>query len=302
MNDPAGRLQPQRQRIEGRAQVLGEGMPIVRALPTRGLRTVGAWCFLDHFGPSDVTQGHGMRVGPHPHIGLQTVTWLLEGEILHRDSLGSVQSIRPGQLNLMTSGRGISHSEESPAPRPPRLHGAQFWVALPEGARHGEPAFEHHAQLPCTEHQGLQVTVLLGEAFGLRSPGTVYSPLVGMDVRARGPITATLPLRREWEYGFLVLEGAAELDTEALAPGILLYLGAGRTEVRLKTTGPVTAVLIGGAPFDEPLLMWWNFVGRSKDELVAASCEWNLESPRFGTVRGYDGPRIPAPLPPWSAP
>lgn len=218
MNDPAGRLQPQRQRIEGRAQVLGEGMPIVRALPTRGLRTVGAWCFLDHFGPSDVTQGPGMRVGPHPHIGLQTVTWLLEGEILHRDSLGSVQSIRPGQLNLMTSGRGISHSEESPAPRPSRLHGAQFWVALPEGARHGEPAFEHHAQLPCTEHQGLQVTVLLGEAFGLRSPGTVYSPLVGMDVRARGPITATLPLRREWEYGFLVLQGAAELDTEALAP------------------------------------------------------------------------------------
>jgi redox-sensitive bicupin YhaK (pirin superfamily) len=140
---PEGSRQPVNQRIVTRDAVLGEGMTIRRALPSRHRRMVGAWCFLDHFGPVDVSGGDGLRVGPHPHIGLQTVTWPLEGEIVHRDSLGYVQRIRPGQLNLMTAGRGISHSEESPVDRPPGLHGAQLWIALPDANRNCNPAFDH---------------------------------------------------------------------------------------------------------------------------------------------------------------
>ncbi|HSW14400.1 MAG TPA: pirin family protein [Solimonas sp.] len=292
--------QPLMERIAGSGTTLGEGMHITRALPTRHRRLVGAWCFLDHFGPTDASSGRGLRVGPHPHIGLQTVTWLLEGEIVHRDSLGSLKAIRPGQLNLMTAGRGICHSEESPPVRPARLHGAQLWIAQPESARHGEPDFVHHAKLPVVQRGQLCVTLLAGTALGERSPAAVATPLVGMELRSLDASDTRLPLDPAFEYAALVLQGTATLESEFLGPGTLLYLGQGRESLRLNTEGPAVVLLIGGEPFAEETLMWWNFVGRSQEELTQACRDWNAAAAYFGTVAGYDGGRLVAPMPPWA--
>lgn len=288
-------------RIEAVRAEVGAGMNVRRAVPTRHRRLVGPWCFLDHFGPADASAGAGMRVGPHPHCGLQTVTWLLQGELLHRDSLGSVQAIRPGQLNLMTAGRGISHSEESPSPRPPVLHGIQFWLALPEAARHGPPAFEHYPTLPQMQAGDAVATLLAGEYAGQRSPAKVHSPLVGLDIQFGAGGESVLSLRPEFEHGVVVTEGSAEVDGAPLAPGSLLYFAPGRRELRLRSEGRAGLALVGGEPFPEPVLMWWNFVARSKDELERACREWNAGQGPYGEVRGYDGARLSAPLPPWAA-
>lgn len=296
----AASAQPMAQRIEASSTVLGEGLRIRRAMPSRHRRMIGAWCFLDHFGPLDVTQGRGLRVGPHPHIGLQTVSWLLQGEILHRDSLGSMQLIRPGQLNLMTAGRGISHTEESPLERSQQLHGAQLWIAAPESARHGEPAFSHHAALPVIQSNGLRITVLLGEAFGERSPGRVFTPLVGMELKTTEPVHSKIPMAPGFEYGVLVLDGTAVIAHETLEPGTLLYLGCGRESLEITTAGPACLLLVGGEPFREPMLMWWNFVARDKQEITQVCRDWNAAAEYLGDVRGYDGERLAAPLPPWA--
>src|SRR5215207_8814207 len=178
------------------------------ALPRRHRRTVGTWCFADHMGPVRVTETSGLDIGPHPHTGLHTVTWLLAGEVLHRDSLGTEQLIAPGQLNLMTAGRGVSHSEESASGYQGRLHGVQLWVAQPDRTRFGEPAFAHHPELPRVEPDRSTVTVLAGSFAGATSPARQDSPLVGVDaILRRG--TSTWPLRRDFEYGLVVLEGAA---------------------------------------------------------------------------------------------
>lgn len=299
--DAAAIPPPSLHRIEANIQILGEGMQIRRALPTRERRMVGPWCFLDHFGPVDVSRGTGMRVGPHPHIGLQTVTWLYEGEILHRDSLGYVQPIRPGQLNLMTSGQGISHSEESPDPRPAGLHGLQFWIALPAAQRMGVPAFDHYPRLPSVRHEGLDCTVLVGSALGATSPARMHWPAMGLDVRMAGFVDATLPLEAGFEHAVLVTEGRVEVENETLEPGALLYLGGNRERIHLRAGAAARLALIGGRAFDEPMLMWWNFVARSKQELSAACREWNGADAKFGEVRGYDGDRLQAPTPPWDA-
>lgn len=290
---------PVTQRIAAREAQLGEGMRIYRALPTTARRTIGAWCFLDHFGPLDVSGGEGLRVGPHPHIGLQTVTWLRAGEILHRDSLGCVQPIRPGQLNLMTAGRGIAHSEESPRPRPALLHGAQLWIALPESARDTAPAFDHHPDLPTVTHDGLRVTVLAGKALGRESPARVYTPLVGLELCASGAVDTAVPAEPAFEYGALVLEGEAEIAGEILAPGTLLYLGRGRDALPIRTTGAAALIVIGGEPFAESALLWWNFVARTRPEISRATQDWNAGADYFGQVHGYDGARLAAPPPPW---
>lgn len=287
------------ERIESSTTTLGEGMKIRRALPTRERRMVGPWCFLDHFGPVDVSQGQGMRVGPHPHIGLQTVTWLYEGEILHRDSLGSVQPIVPGQLNLMTSGRGISHSEESPTVRPAGMHGLQFWIALPDEARETAPAFDHYPSLPTVGHQGLRCTLLAGEALGVTSPARMHWPAIGLDVEAPTAVAARLPLDPSFEHAALVTQGIVEVEGERLEPGTLLYLGESRTGCELRTQGPARLALIGGRAFEKPVTMWWNFVARHKTELSAAVREWNAQHEKFGAVQGYDGARLAAPVPPW---
>lgn len=287
-------VEPVREVLTGREVVLGgtRGMAVTRTLPNRGRRMVGAWCFLDHYGPEDIPDGRGMHVPPHPHTGLQTVSWLVEGEVLHRDSLGSLQLIRPGQLNLMTSGRAISHSEESPSSAPPTLHGVQLWVALPDRDRHVDPHFEHHDDLPVFEEGGATVTILMGELRGATSPARVYSPIVGAEITLDGG--AVLPLRPDFEYAALVLRGTAEIDGLALAPGPLLYLGCGRSDLALGADRPSRLLLLGGEPFEERIVMWWNFVGRGHEEIVRFREDWTAGR-GFGDVRGYDGQPLPAP-------
>ncbi|MEV6492700.1 pirin family protein [Actinoplanes sp. NPDC051633] len=282
--------------LEGATVALGgpRGMAVTRTLPNKGRRLVGAWCFLDSYGPEDLAGTPGMRVGPHPHIGLQTVSWLVQGEILHRDSLGNLQEIRPGSLNLMTSGRGISHSEETPEVNSGVLQGVQLWVALPSTARHMAPAFTHHADLPVLPFGGLSATVLVGSLDGAASPAAVYSPLVGAEISVGAGSSGVVPLRPDFEYAVLTMDGAAEVEGHDLKPGPLLYLGEGHTSLSVSAGLPSRVLLLGGAPFEEPLVMWWNFVGRSHEEIVAARAEWETGD-AFGEVHGYAGARIPAP-------
>ncbi len=216
--------------VPSRTATVGDTQ-VRRALPQRARRTIGAWCFVDHFGPSAPGADDGIGVGPHPHCGLSTVTWLLDGMAVHTDSLGSEQSIRPGQLNLMTAGAGIAHAELTPEERRGPLHGVQFWVAQPESTRHGAPAFEHHAELPTVGTGPLRATVLLGSFDGVVAPA-------------------------RW-------------------------------------------LLIGGTPFEAPVQMWWNFVGRTREEMVDAVEDWNGDNERFGVVRS-ELARIPSPVPPWA--
>ncbi|MFN8077671.1 MAG: pirin family protein [Kineosporiaceae bacterium] len=242
-----------------------------------------------------------------PHTGLQTVSWLVQGEILHRDSLGSVQLVEPGQLNLMTAGRGISHSEQTPAEHGPLLHGVQLWVALPDASRGTEPAFEHRADLPRLSLPGVgdsaaEVVVIMGEVAGHASRAAVHSPLVAAEVSVRG--TVDLPLSPEFEHALLVLDGEIDVSAgedgadaaTALAPGPLLYLGGSRPGVRVRSEPGQLArlLLIGGTPLGEDLVMWWNFVGRSHEEIVTAREDWQAGR-GFGEVVGYPGERLPAP-------
>ena len=278
---------------EAREERLGR-VPIRRSLPRKGRRMVGSWCFVDHMGPADVTEDSGLDVGPHPHIGLQTVTWLTDGEVLHRDSLGSEQVIKPGQLNLMTSGGAVAHAEEATGHYRGTLEGVQLWVALPEATRHAGPAFEHHAELPQGDLGGAQATVLVGDFDGLSSPARRDTDHVGVDLVLRGD--ATLPLRPDFEYALVVLEGALAIGGQPLVPGRLGYLGRGRDELGLSVAGQTRAMLIGGLPFDEPIVMWWNFVARTRDEVDAAYASWAAQDDRFGRVHSAL-PRIPTPPP-----
>ncbi|HEY1773355.1 MAG TPA: pirin family protein [Gammaproteobacteria bacterium] len=275
---------------------VGDAMQVRRALPHRLRRMVGAWCFLDHYGPVPLPpDAAGMRVGPHPHMGLQTVSWLYSGEVFHRDSLGSEQLIKPGQLNIMTAGHGISHSEESPKPHPQDLHGLQFWIALPELRRHDAPAFDHHPKLPGLQRDGLDLSLIVGEALGMRSPAKVYSPMMGLDIQLRDVGRRRLPLDPHFEHALLPIEGSVTVEGLQAEAGALLYLGSGRDGLLLENDWPAHAFLLGGAPFGEEVLLWWNFVGRSNEEMQAAGKEWQSHDPRFGEVRGYDGPRLVTP-------
>lgn len=286
-------------------------MNVYRTLPQRGLPTVGAWCFLDSFGPDRVA----MSVLSHPHCGLQTVTWPLEGAVRHRDSVGSDVVVRPGELNIMTAGHGISHSEFSVLPSAevapedvPVSRGLQLWVALPDEHRHREPSFEQHRELPVASGDGYTATVMVGEFAGKLSPATMFSPIVGADITGSG--TLDLPLRPDFEHAVLVLDGQVAIDGEDIGPGPLAYLGAGRESLTVEAAPETRFMLLGGEPFGEDLLMWWNFVGRTHEEVEKAREEWEAEgllddaaaaTSRFGFVHGH-GPdagaeagRIPAP-------
>lgn len=286
---------PVRELLEPRRVPLGESTVVRRLLPNLGRRMVGAWCFVDHYGPDDIADEPGMQVPPHPHIGLQTVSWLHEGEVLHRDSLGSLRTVRPRELGLMTSGRAISHSEESPRDHARLLHGAQLWVALPDAHRHTDPSFEHHAELPAVQGGGgLHGTVILGTLDGAASPGRTYSPLVGADLTLAGGTDARLPTEPDFEYAVLTMSGRSEVDGVPLDPGSMLYLGCGRRELRLRADTDSSLLLLGGAPFEEQLVMWWNFIGRSDEEIRRAREQW-MTGQGFGRVNGYDGAPLPAP-------
>ena len=276
-------------------------MNVRRTLPQRGLPTIGAWCFLDNFGPDRTA----MSVLPHPHIGLQTVTWPLAGNIRHRDSVGSDVVVRPGELNIMTAGHGVSHSEFAVLPDSdgggplPVQRGLQLWVALPDAERR---------HLPGVTGAGFTATVMVGEFAGAVSPATMYSPIVGADVSCGG--NAVLPLTPHFEHAVLVLDGGLTLDGQEVPPGPLGYLGAGRSALEVQALPGTRFLLIGGEPFQEELLMWWNFVGRTHDEVAQAREDWEAQGAlpdaaargaRYGLVEGH-GPdagaqagRIPAP-------
>ncbi|MFF1510946.1 pirin family protein [Streptomyces sp. NPDC058326] len=286
--------EPVRELLSPRRVRLGESTEVRRLLPNLGRRMVGAWAFVDHYGPDDIADEPGMQVPPHPHMGLQTVSWLHDGEVLHRDSTGSLQTIRPRELGLMTSGRAISHSEESPKPHARLLHGAQLWVALPDTHRHVEPHFQHHADLPRVTAPGLTATVILGELDGAASPGTTYTPIVGADLALTAGTETNLPLDPDFEYAVLAMSGEAHVDGVPVHPGSMLYLGCGRTELPLRAASDAGLMLLGGEPFEEEIVMWWNFVGRTDEEIRKAREEW-MTSDRFGEVKGYDGDRLAAP-------
>jgi redox-sensitive bicupin YhaK (pirin superfamily) len=280
-----------------RESVVG-AMRVRRALPRIGRRTVGAWCFADHMGPELVTETRGLDIGPHPHTGLHTVTWLVAGEVLHRDSLGSEQVIRAGQLNLMTAGEGVTHSEEATGRYRGQLHGVQLWVAQPEATRHGAAVFEHHAELPRVELGNAVATVLVGGFAGAASPARHDTALVGVDAALeRG--TGAWPLAPSFEHALVVLEGELLVGEQVVRPGELAYLGVGRDELVLSAADPARALLLGGEPFGEPILMWWNFVVRDRAELDAAYRQWAAAGPRFGRLRSPLA-RIPAPAPFWA--
>ncbi len=268
-------LKPREVKLSTRTEI-----SVRRLLPHAALRRIGAWVFLDHFGPTP--QQDGMRVQRHPHTGLQTVTWLFDGLVEHCDSLGTRQTIQPGQLNLMTAGRGVAHSERSLSGPGSSLHAVQLWLALPESAAECAPAFEQVARPREVLIDSARISVFIGEFAGVASPAKVFSPICG----AEGLITerVRLPLRKAWQYGLLAVEGAARVTADGgavdIATNELAHIGEGSSFVWLEPTGgqPVRLVLIGGEPFEEELIMWWNFLARTPEQLVAMRSRWNAQA------------------------
>ncbi|WP_133137871.1 pirin family protein [Legionella rowbothamii] len=293
---PVSSVKPVHQMIKTRHALLGDKLIISRALPTRERRMIGAWCFLDHFGPLHLQQGHEFDVAPHPHIGLQTFTWIMDGEILHQDSLGSRQLIKAGQVNLMTAGRGIAHSEES-IHSGIVLQGVQLWIALPDLARHMAPDFKHYPEVPVIEHEGLVIDLMVGELLGVKAPVSVYSPLIGLDINAQKAVQTKLPMNPRFEYGILPLDNEINIEGTLIDPSMLLYLGCGRSELELNIPQKARFLLIGGEPFNEEILIWWNFVARTKQEIIDATNHWNNHT-YFDEVQGYLGKRTSAPIMP----
>ena len=283
-------------------------MTVRRTLPARHRSLIGAWCFVDHYGPDDVAVTGGMHVPPHPHIGLQTVSWLFTGEVEHRDSTGVHAMVRPGEFNLMTGGRGISHSEIS-TPETDVLHGVQMWVALPAESKDVAPGFEHYVPPP-VRGEGWEARVFVGSLLGDTSPVTTFTPLLGAEIRLDDDSSVVLDLDPDFEHGILLDSGSLSVGDEDVAPGELLYLGTGHHRVTLNAGRAVRLVVMGGPPFGEEVLMWWNFVGRTQEEVVAAREEWQAQlhrdsvivtdstevNPgRFGVVPDQHLPPIPAP-------
>ncbi|MFD5431694.1 pirin family protein [Kitasatospora sp. NPDC127067] len=270
-------------------------MTVRRTLPQRSRTMIGAWCFVDHYGPDDVAGTGGMDVAPHPHTGLQTVSWLFTGEIEHRDSLGVHAYVRPGEVNLMTSGRGIAHSEVS-TPATTVLHGVQLWVALPEEHRHTGRDFRHHAPAPVALDGG-EARVFLGTLAGDTSPVPTFTPLLGAELTLRPHAVVTLDVDPAFEHGLLVDSGEVRLLDTPLRPAELGYVAPGSRTLTLTNTGGTDArlVLLGGTPFEERIVMWWNFIGRTHEDIVQARDEWQAAADRFGAVQGYPGDRLPAP-------
>ncbi len=268
------------------------GVEVRRNIPHAKLKTIGAWCFVDHFGPTDQTDG--MVVAKHPHTGLQTVTWLLEGQAEHRDSIGTIQQILPGQVNIMTAGQGISHSELSQS-GPKRLHAVQLWVALPEAHRNTNPAFEHRADLPEFDLNGSKIKLFAGDFDGFSSKTTVFSPIVGLELDMPAASAVSLPLRRDFEYGILLAKGSATVNDVLVNENELLYIEVGHEQLEIVSTEPLLAIVIGGTPFEEKIVMWWNFIGRSQKDITEAREQWNARDSRFGDFEDQIGGWIPAP-------
>src|SRR6185437_9912843 len=270
--------------LEARDVPLGgpRAMHVRRTLPQRQRSLVGAWCFADHYGPENVATGARMDVAPHPHTGLQTVSWLFAGEVEHRDSLGTHALVRPGELNLMTSGHGICHSEVS-TPATTVLHGVQLWVALPDADRDRARDFWHYAP-PAADLGGATARVFLGTLAGQRSPVPAYSPLLGAEIVLTPHARLALPADPAFEHGVLVDAGPVSMSGIRLEPAQLGYRppGAATVELANLTGVPARVLLLGGTPFEEDIVMWWNFVGRSHEEIAAFRQAWEAEDDQFG--------------------
>ena len=262
-------------------------MRVRRSLPQRHRSLIGAWCFVDHYGPDDVDQSGGMVVAPHPHTGLQTASWLFEGEIEHRDSVGSLATVRRGELNLMTAGRGISHTEVS-TPGTTTLHGAQLWIALPDETRDGDPGFEHFVPAP-VRGPGWEARVFLGSLLGASSPVPTHTPLLGAELMLATGATVEIEVDASFEHGVLLDVGAIEVEGHELKPSELLYVPAGDTTLTVTAHDEARLLLLGGPPFGEPIVMWWNFIGRTHDEVVGYRQEWQDQLERAAGGRTADG-------------
>lgn len=269
-------------------------LTVSRALPVKDKRLVGPWCFLDRFGPLSFTDGKPMDVAPHPHIGLQTVTWLLDGEIVHDDSLGKEAVLRPGGVNVMTSGAGIAHAEQTPRDHTGRLNGVQLWVALRDTDRHMAASFEHVREVPLVESSGGLVRVFAGSLDGATSFAPHHSEIVGADLQVHAAQMLEIPLAPTFEHAALVLEGECTLEGQTLEPRVLYYLGRQRSSACISSRAGARVLLIGGPPFPETILMWWNFVARTPEEIAEARADWEAHR-RFGEVPAYHGPRLSAP-------
>ena len=283
------------ERLESKRAVVGDGFEIRRALPNRHRRTIGAWCFLDHAGPADFAAGKGLLIGPHPHIGLQTFSWMIEGTILHTDSLGYRQWIQPGQVNLMTAGRGISHAEESPADEPGRFQLAQLWIALPKHESHARTFLPPLPRAPDPRSRRISHHRACGALCrGTRAGRGLHAARRRRSRCRQGPARAELALDPAFEHGVMALEGAASIAGEPLAPGALLYFGPGRDRLVVDAPAATRLLLIGGEPLGEEILLWWNFVGRSFEEMEQATRDW-VAGERFGRVEGARGEPLVAP-------
>jgi redox-sensitive bicupin YhaK (pirin superfamily) len=276
-------------------------MTVHRTLPQRRRSLIGAWCFIDHYGPDPVADTGGMDVAPHPHTGLQTVSWLFAGEIRHDDSAGYHEIVRPGEVNLMTAGAGICHSEVSTEDTD-ILHGVQLWTVLPDSARHVARRFDHYEPEPVS-FPGGRALVFLGSLLGSTSPVPTFTELVGAEIHLDAGSHLDLAVDPSFEHGILVDTGSVTVEGTAVARTELAYTGTGSSAIHLSNTGDSTTRLIflGGVPFEEPVVMWWNFIGRDDAEIRQYREEWNAHGARFGEVSGYighdpDGPdRLPAP-------
>ena len=275
-------------------------MSVRRTLPQRARSLIGPWCFVDHYGPDPVDGAGAMNVPPHPHTGLQTVSWLFDGEIEHRDSAGNHAMIRPGELNLMTAGRGIQHSEVSTA-NTAVLHGAQLWVALPNADREHAPFFEHYAP-PAVQFGTATLRVFLGSLAGSVSPATAFSAIVGAQVELPAGASIDLPVDPAFEHGVLLDRGSIAVDGLDLPLSHLAFRDVGAASIRLEAgQDGARLLLLGGAPFGESIVMWWNFIGRSHDEIVAYRAEWQSDviaaRNAAGPFGGIDDAARPLPAP-----
>lgn len=295
--------------LEPREVPLGglRAMNVRRTLPQRRRSLIGAWCFLDHYGPDRVDETGGMLVAPHPHIGLQTVSWLFGGVVEHRDSVGTHALVKPGELNLMTAGRGISHSEVS-TDETTELHGVQLWVALPAASRDTAPRFDHYAP-PVVHGTGWDALVFLGSMLGSESPVETFTPLVAAEIILDGETRLRPETEADFEYGVLVDFGLVRVNGEEVKQHQLAYVAPG-TGLEIEAADLSHVLLIGGRPLGEEIVMWWNFVGRDHDEVVSAREDWmaqitddngtiqdssEIYDGRFGVVTGDHLPPIPAP-------
>lgn len=285
------------------ARKISPKLTVQRLIPQRGLRMVGPWCFVDHFGPLPIADYADFDVAPHPHCGLQTITWLFSGQLLHHDSLGYQQPLRRDQLNLMTSGHGISHAEVADQQLSEPLHGLQLWSALPPASAHTQPRFDHYPQVPKFTIGECTASLLIGSYYReqgdsaqrFSSPALSFHPSVALILSTPKATALELTLEREFEHALYVVSGRIDCLQQTVMTHQLLNLGSNRQRLAIELSADTKVLLIGGEAFEQPVRMWWNFVAADMQQLQQAQQQWNIGHARFGQVSSYHGDRLMAP-------